>query len=786
MSSSLIYPFALLMGSFSHLDSLIVWSMLIVSVGLNLYLFKRNKTLKFQLKNQQASNHDSNLFNRTVNYQQSNHSYSNSSGPEQTIALSEVQSSSLSALEEELNDTIWLNDNDNCNEDDKNAIEIAHETVSVPRKNNNHRIQNALQSLSGWHKSLVPFLVQNIGWFIGVLCFISGTVFFISYTEGFTKSVTIFFTILSYTLLLAWGGYRLKDRVAHAAISGNVLMAISFLLVPLNFSAAAQLLGNSIGGSQYGIAAMATIIALVTLFFICKIVSGVFNRQFLSYFSSLFYSLSSIQLLVPVLHNSQSTVLLLVLQIGIIIMLLMALVYYLPAVLKLIFVDRKYLLLFSIGSLIYAALVSTIHISLASPITISLSDYLSYYAPVLMLIAVALFYMDALFSEYKSQISLLSRFSFVAYAVSFAAIFSSLDSEVSRTLTLLMASLLYARLMWVYRSLVPLYLVIIVLSFLHYDVILVQLLIAKTGLNMTTAYQWYYLSSLPLLGLFSGILFLFRKSEQQRSGYFQITRHLFHFIMLSSILLGVFSQWFITPGIITVINSAVVILASFYLLKSSSVKASDLLSEKISSAYYYLLLFLPVILILVTRHELIAIDVKLIVMTLIAWSYSLNSQFHFMTLFTRDEKTIKIDQEILINASLLISLLLLVLAGLGFSLSIKIAVLIFVIALNSLFLSMKLYNRALFYVFVLIASVAVLILKLTLSSSPSTGLLTISFALVLFYFIHWLDRKRRDEVEALRSEAKHQHNPEKILWVYPANDFSVKLSDDTMEAIKNV
>ena len=765
MLSSLFYPLPFLFSFFTGSDSAMLWTLLFLSAGLNIYLIKRNKKLNSQLNSQLKTQQPVSKFQEPVQntdndiFYDSHHLSSQPVPDKQAQSASkELSTSSLRELEMELDNNIWLDDP--CEKQDIDSEIIPQLTESV----DDSLMQNVLQSLSGWHKSLVPFLLQNIGWFIGVFSFISGSVFFISYTEGFTKTVTIFYTILSYTILLAWGGYRLKDKVAHASISGSVLMAISFLLIPLNFSAAVRLISNSLGSIQTTIAAVSIIVSLVSLYYVSKLISGVFNRQLLTYFSSIFYALSTIQLIVPVVQNSQSMLVLLLVQTIILLLLLSALIAYLPVLLKQVFVDRKYLLLFCVGSLIYSALVSTIHITLSSSMTIALS----YYAPILMLISGALFYMDEQLNEYKTQNSLLSRFSFISYAVSFTAIFLSLDSELIRIVTLLLGSVLYTRLLWSHRTLIPLYLVVLILCFLHFDVLL-----SMPVLNVTTAYQWYYLLSLPLLGLFSAALILLRKSEIRRIRRFGLTSHLFHFIILASMMLSVFSLWFSTTANSALGTSIAVFVSSYYLLRSEQISAAKLLGLKIYSGYLYLLLFLPLVLVLLSPADYISIDIKMLIITMITLFYSLNSHFNFLNLYRMGRKGQQFNQELFVNSTLLVMLLLMVLVGMGFTLSIKIGLLLFILSLNCLFLSFSLYNRALFYAFIAIVSLSALVIKLYLHSSPSTGLFIISFAFVLFYLIHWLDRKRTDEIELLRSEANHKNSPDKILWCYPVNDFSV-------------
>jgi hypothetical protein len=45
-------------------------------------------------------------------------------------------------------------------------------------------LEKALQTLSGWPKLIAPFLMQNIGWFIGGFCFVAGALFLIANTRG--------------------------------------------------------------------------------------------------------------------------------------------------------------------------------------------------------------------------------------------------------------------------------------------------------------------------------------------------------------------------------------------------------------------------------------------------------------------------------------------------------------------------------------------------------------------------------------------------------------------------
>lgn len=643
-------------------------------------------------------------------------------------------------------------------------------------------LSSVLQSVSGWHKVFIPFLLQNIGWFIGILCFISGSIFLVSYTQGFSKNLTISYTILSYTLLLAWGGYHLKKKVAHAADSGMVLLAISFLLIPLNFSALARLLtislDNGLLSISFIIAFISTVIASALLFYVSKLISGLFNRQLLTHFFLLFFVLSSLQFVIPVIGDAHSIVLQLLVFAVIMLLLLLAIVYYLPVILQQVFVDKTYLVLFSVGSLIFAAVVSMVHLTLSSPVSIALS----FYAPFILFISMLLFYMDEQLHHYKQQGGLLSYVSLICYAVSFLAIVVSFDSSIIRIITMALASILYLRLMWIYRSLVPLYLVLILTFFIYNDIIVS---------NYYTNEQWLYMAILPLLlGYFSLFIVLIKNDNKKRLKSLQLAFHLLHFIFISSIMSGLISQWFTQTntalgGFSSLFTLFILPASLYFLLRSDKVAAFKLFGLKYHSLYCYLVILLPGVLILI--NAFISAELKLLLLTVISLLYTLNSHYHlirFYNKFTQQACVSCTERSIFINSSLLLSLLLLILVAISFSVSLKMAFLFFVLALNSLFLSLSLYNRALFYIFMLLLSLAAVIVKLYLGTPPSAGLMLSFIILLLFILVCFLDKNKNTELEVMHVNKIRSNTPEKLLWFYPVNDFL--LCSDAKEGIDNV
>ncbi len=730
-----------------------------VSIVLNVFLLFKVQVLKAHVKYYKKRSENTNRDKNKISLKKEN-----------VVSVEKTIESSLSTLEIELDQELVL-------------PEISTKVVSVALEPSpKNRLSLLLESMSGWHKALIPFLLQNIGWFIGILCFISGSVFFVSYTEGYSKSLTIAGTILTYTLLLAWGGYHLKHKITHAALSGMILLAISFLLVPLNFAALSRLvsisLNNDVSGIQFIIAILFVLMASALLFYLSKLISGLFNLQLLKHFALIFFLLGAVQLAIPISSYGftsvhQNLILLIILFSVIMALLSWAAFYYLPAMLQQVFIDKKYHSLFTMGSLIFAALVAIIHTALSSPVMVPLS----FYAPFILLISILLFYLDNQLHHYKQYGGLLSWFSMVCYGLSFLAIIISFDSIPIRLITLTAALLLYARLMWIYRSLVPLYLVLLLSVFLYADILLIE---NNDLLNLTLklAPQWLYLSVLPLLLLFSRLFFLLRKSEIKRAKSFQLTAHLLHFLILSSFLSALVSQWFISNEIFLVLNSLLIMTSFYYCLTIDKISADELLGFRFYELYCYLLTLLAGLLILAS--SMFSIDIKLALLTIITVLYAFNSHYHVLGY----KLQVAEQRAVFINSSLLFSLLLLALAVISLiitgDLSVKISLLLFVLALNCLFLSLSCYNRALFYLFMILLACSAVNLKLTLNTPASSGLLLISLVFALFFLLFLFDKNKNTVLERERVNRIRRDTPERLLWFYPLDDYSPK------EEINNV
>ncbi len=140
-------------------------------------------------------------------------------------------------------------------------------------------MERALRTVSGWPRAMLPFLVQNIGWFIGAFCFIAGSVFLVSYTSGFAKALTVTAALLTYTGFLIWAGYQLRRKRPEVKAASNVLMIMGMLLVPLNFSASARLMLNAADSwLPWIVALLSTAFMLGVFYYISRLVTGVVDH----------------------------------------------------------------------------------------------------------------------------------------------------------------------------------------------------------------------------------------------------------------------------------------------------------------------------------------------------------------------------------------------------------------------------------------------------------------------------------------------------------------------------
>ncbi|HBD07453.1 MAG TPA: hypothetical protein DCZ69_04265, partial [Syntrophobacteraceae bacterium] len=357
-------------------------------------------------------------------------------------------------------------------------------------------LERALQAVSGWPAVVVPFLVQNIGWFIGGLCVVAGSVFLVSYTTGFAKALTVSLTLCAYTLFILWGGYQLRRRRPELKTSGSVLLALGVLLVPLNVAASVRVMtaGQHLSGLIIGIFTTAAISA--GLYFATMLASGIMDRSLQGRHPQLFLGLSATQVALPLLERFPSWPLLAMLHILLLGLLAYGIVLFARDWLRSIFVERRKIAYYAAGTFVYAALVSFVHLTWGYSHPCDLPG--GYYSPFLMVLCGLLFYLDAQLQRYTREHALLSRFNFAVYGFSILALALSADMPIARLVTLLIAVGLYGMVLWQYLTLPPLFLMLACLSWLYGMIVLQHV-----------PNQWHMLASLPgLVGLFAAAYWL--------------------------------------------------------------------------------------------------------------------------------------------------------------------------------------------------------------------------------------------------------------------------------------
>ena len=338
------------------------------------------------------------------------------------------------------------------------------------------------------------FIWQNIGWFIGGFCLVSGSIFFVAYTSGFYNALAIFIILSLYALILFWGGYQIRRRRPELLTSSSVLLTLGVLLVPLNMSAAMRLIQTAMPNLFLVSFAVLLSIIVVGVFFIAiRIASSLIDRSLQAEHAPLFIALAALQFVKPA-----HWLILAGLHLTLLGLLAYALRRFSQHWLQSIFIDQQKTAYYAAGTLVYAALVSFVLLTWGSGI--NLPD--GYAGPFLMACCLLLLHVDIQLKQWVDKQALLSHFTFVIYALSILAILLSLSGQ-TLILTLALGALLYGLMLWQYLSLPPLYLLLAALSGLY------ALLILKHF-----PYHWHFLISLPGLG---GIMLLHRFAQKRDS-----------------------------------------------------------------------------------------------------------------------------------------------------------------------------------------------------------------------------------------------------------------------------
>lgn len=102
-----------------------------------------------------------------------------------------------------------------------------------------------VETTSQWSSMLKPFLVDNVGWFVGAFLIVAGfVVLIVAFRQDIGDNPVLMWSLVFWTLVATTGvffavAYFMRRRYPQLETSSNVLLTIVTLLIPLVFAAAA-------------------------------------------------------------------------------------------------------------------------------------------------------------------------------------------------------------------------------------------------------------------------------------------------------------------------------------------------------------------------------------------------------------------------------------------------------------------------------------------------------------------------------------------------------------------
>ncbi len=410
-------------------------------------------------------------------------------------------------------------------------------------------LAEAVEVVSGWPRLVAPFLVQNIGWFIGGFCFVAGTLFLLSVTTGFVNALVILASLAVYTGFLSWAGYAIRRKSPDLRTSGNVLLTISMLLAPLNLTAGVHLITAALGsGAALGLAVALVAGQCAALLVAARFVNALVDRSLPDRHAQLFAALGALQLAAPLVTLADHWLALAAAHLGALALIGWGLLAFARDWVRSIFVDRRMIAYYAAGLLVFAGLVSFVQLARAYPSPLPQG----YLGPFLMALCAMLFHVDAALKELDRKHPFLSRFTFALYGLSVVALLVCFDAPGPRVVSLLLAVATYGQVLWRYSSVPALYLLLAALGWLYGSLALEPL-----------APELHLLASLPGL---AGLLALLRWAERRSAALATVCLRAFG---LACVTLTTWSLAHGEPGPIAFVTGAAATLGVVQALRSA-------------------------------------------------------------------------------------------------------------------------------------------------------------------------------------------------------------------------
>ncbi|MCB1771857.1 MAG: hypothetical protein KDJ31_19485, partial [Candidatus Competibacteraceae bacterium] len=225
-------------------------------------------------------------------------------------------------------------------------------------------LEKTLRTISGWPALIAPFLVQNIGWFIGGFCFVAGALFLVANTTGFINALVVFASLLTTTAFLIWAGYQFRRARPELVVASRVLLTLGLMLGPLDLAVAVRLFNASDGQILWlSLSVVLALLTLAALAWMARLASALMDRALPRRYAGFLTALAGMQLAAPLAAIMPDWRMLAVLHIALLLLLGDGLRRFVSQWLRQIFVDRQWTGYFAAGMLVYAGTVSFVHLT---------------------------------------------------------------------------------------------------------------------------------------------------------------------------------------------------------------------------------------------------------------------------------------------------------------------------------------------------------------------------------------------------------------------------------------
>ncbi len=591
-------------------------------------------------------------------------------------------------------------------------------------------LERALQAMSGWPALIAPFLVQNIGWFIGGFCFVAGALFLVTNTTGFINALVVLTSLLATTGFLIWAGYQFRRTRPELVVASGVLLTLGLMLGPLDLAVAVRLFDASEGKVVW--LALSALLAMLTLgafAWAARLISALIDRALPGRYTRLLTAMAGMQLVAPLAVIVPDWPVLAILHIVLLALLGDGLRRFTGEWLQQIFLYRRWTSYFAAGMLVYAGVVSFVHLTWVWPESLPAG----YSGPFLMGLCLLLFPVDAALKEWVHKYTFLSQFSFALYGLSAVAIVMAMPATPAAILTLALGTGLYGWMTWRYLTLPPLYLLFGCIAGIY-----------AYGILQWLPPAWHLLASLPgLLALLVLSRWVSAKTPsplveegwgEGRPGSQTIARQCLLTFGLLLIGLTIWSLFWAMPGEIGFATATAAVILSY-----GATRWALVLSD-IDPKWTYADAGIAVLAAIAVAYAPDWLPFSWAIQTALGW---LALAALWTGLGLHDPRLSPTGRLVWIKSALLAIVSALVLAGVnlwpGWLGRLEPILLLMPACGLLLWLSLGLRQQSLFYGVLLLAAAIGVLVKLSYFPAPGAGLVEFILVLAIGSFLWWID-----------------------------------------------